>query len=173
MIHIEQLIQIGKIRKTHGVEGELLINIDPGISIDGIPDFIFCMIDHLPVPFFVKEQRQSSSHSFFVFLESIENVEDGSVLVGEPVYIENHSSIEGDVSVLGVVGLEMRTLDGTFLGTVESLDSSTPNLLFVCRNLEGKEFLIPGVDEFIHYIDVDKRVLIMDLPDGLLSLDSE
>ena len=64
----------------------------------------------------------------------------------------------------------MKLEGGRRLGTIVRVDDSTANFLFVVETPEGKEMLIPVVDEFITDISPDDRVLTVDLPQGMLEM---
>jgi 16S rRNA processing protein RimM len=48
------------------------------------------------------------------------------------------------------------------------VDESTVNTLFVIERPDGEELLIPAQEAFIEDIDHDERIIIFNLPEGLL-----
>ena len=46
---------------------------------------------------------------------------------------------------------------------------SPMNPLFELR-IDGQEVLIPAVDEFVTEIDIEQKVVVFELPEGMLSL---
>lgn len=56
------------------------------------------------------------------------------------------------------------------LGLITDVDDSTINTLFVIDH-NGKELLVPAQEEFILKMDEKKRLMTVQLPDGLLNLD--
>ena len=56
------------------------------------------------------------------------------------------------------------------VGTINSVDDTTENVLLEVTSPTGKDLLIPAAPALIHDIDEEQRVIIMDLPEGLLSL---
>ena len=57
-----------------------------------------------------------------------------------------------------------------FIGEVTDVDTSTVNTLFVVDR-DGDELLIPAQEELIAGIDQKHKIITVDLPEGLLSLD--
>ena len=56
------------------------------------------------------------------------------------------------------------------VGEIVDVDETTENALFiVCRN-DGSQVAIPAVDDLITTMDMTARVIDMDLPEGLLSI---
>lgn len=56
------------------------------------------------------------------------------------------------------------------LGEVVDVDTTTVNTLFVVKQ-EGEELLVPAQEEFILGIDQEKKLITVELPEGLLDLD--
>lgn len=67
-----------------------------------------------------------------------------------------------------LIGLHVRTVDGTEVGTVaEMLHLPAQDLLAVDR-AEGGEVLIPFVAELVPSVDLENGVVLVDPPQGLL-----
>jgi 16S rRNA processing protein RimM len=67
-------------------------------------------------------------------------------------------------------GLAVRTVEGTDLGVVEQMVHGPAQDLFVIRRPEGGELLLPFIAEFVPEVDLENRVLLVDPPEGLLTL---
>ena len=57
------------------------------------------------------------------------------------------------------------------VGTIDSVDDSTANILFEVTTEEGREVLIPASEDLIKDVDTNKKEIKIDLPEGLLDLD--
>jgi 16S rRNA processing protein RimM len=57
------------------------------------------------------------------------------------------------------------------VGVVTAVDDSTVNTLFEVESAEGREYLIPAQEAFITEIDHEERIIHMQLPQGLLSME--
>ncbi len=68
-----------------------------------------------------------------------------------------------------VVGFEVVDAEGERLGTVTRIWPRQGGDLLVVAG-PGKEHLIPAIKEFIRQIDIVKRTITIDAPDGLLEL---
>lgn len=53
------------------------------------------------------------------------------------------------------------------LGEITHVDDSTVNVLFVIER-DGREILLPAHEEFIRGLDKKRRLLTVEIPDGLL-----
>ena len=63
---------------------------------------------------------------------------------------------------------------GKKIGVVDYVDYDTENVLFCldATDSAGFQIMIPAVDDFIIEIDDDKQTIVMDIPDGLLELNT-
>ena len=68
------------------------------------------------------------------------------------------------------VGFKVEEIRHGELGLITDVDDSTINTLFVIDH-NGKELLVPAQEEFILKMDEKKRLMTVQLPDGLLNLD--
>jgi 16S rRNA processing protein RimM len=64
------------------------------------------------------------------------------------------------------MGLEAFTLDDRRLGRVEAILPTGSNDVYVVKD-GSKELLIPAIDSVVVDIDLDQKVLRVDLPKGL------
>ena len=72
----------------------------------------------------------------------------------------------GAVYLHELIGLEVKTTDGTLVGTVLGYFELAHGILLEIRR--GKEtVLMPYRDEFIAEVNTDERVLVVDPPEGL------
>jgi 16S rRNA processing protein RimM len=68
-----------------------------------------------------------------------------------------------------LVGLSVRTPDGTVLGEVTAVQHEAQDLLVV-RRTEGADVLIPFVSAIVPTVDLAGGFLVVDPPEGLLEL---
>ena len=67
------------------------------------------------------------------------------------------------------IGFDLQDSDGTHVGSIVDVDEQTENALFIVRHDDG-EILVPASDDLIVEFDIDQRVIVMDLPQGLLDM---
>ena len=78
---------------------------------------------------------------------------------------------EGEYSWSYFIGFDVKDVNHGDLGVIEHVDDSTMNVLFVIRRGDD-EILVPAHEEFIVELNHEERFMLLDLPDGLLNLDS-
>lgn len=69
-----------------------------------------------------------------------------------------------------LIGLKVKTASGSLIGRLDAVLPTGGNDVYVVKPIdgkEGKECLIPAVAEFIHKIDLNNKVMVVNLPEGL------
>ena len=74
---------------------------------------------------------------------------------------------EGVYYLADLIGLDVYTDEEEFLGKVDDIYSTGANDIYVVKNEEGKEKLLPGIDEVIKNIDIDSGKITVNLLEGL------
>lgn len=173
MIKREEIDKIGVFNKPHGIHGELSFTFtDDSFDREGA-EYLICMLDGIPVPFFMEEYRFRSDTTALVKLEGIDTAERARMFTNVEVYFPVKHKEEArpdELSWESFIGFHMEEIGHGKLGEVTDVDTSTINTLFVV-DYKGKELLIPAQEKFITGIDRKHTIITMDLPEGLLSLD--
>ena len=172
MIHSEEVFKIGKFTKPHGIKGEIALYFDNDIFDRVDCPYLICLLDGIFVPFFVTEYRFKGSETALFLLEDINTEEKAKLLSGKEVYfprkyMEENENPDQDYSWNYFIGFSAIDKNEGSLGFIESVDESTINTLFLIKDRE-KELIIPATEDFITGIDNKKKILYLDLPEGLI-----
>ena len=175
MIKKEEVYKIGLFNKPHGIHGELQFTFTDDI-FDRTEDcdYLVCLLDGIFVPFFIEEYRFRSDSTALVKLEGIDTAERARMFTNIEVYFPVKyvdAAEEGDVSWNFFIGFGMEDVNHGYLGEVVEVDTATVNTLFVVEQEDEEELLVPAQEEFIVGIDQEQKLITVDLPEGLLSLD--
>lgn len=173
MINKEELFLIGRVCKTHSLQGEVVCEFTD-FSFDE-HDAEFFVIDLGPflVPFFLEEYRFKSDIAAIVKFEGVETEIDAGKLVGKSIYLplEYKPQLTHDnLTWKDFVGFQLYDKHFGELGTIIYVDDSTANVLFVVP-YQGEDIYIPAAEEFVLDIQLEKKIIIMELPAGLLNVD--
>lgn len=176
MITREELIAIGHYNKPHGVAGELSATVD--VEID-VLDALSCLVsemDGIYVPFFVNSLRPKTSETVLLTIDGINSEQEAARLVNHDIYAlkrefrQESDDADADGYPLDYfIGFELQDSDGTRVGEIVQVDEQTENAIFIVDDGEG-ELLLPASDDLIVEFDLDKKVMVMDLPQGILDL---
>jgi 16S rRNA processing protein RimM len=69
-----------------------------------------------------------------------------------------------------LVGLSVRTVDGTQVGTVDNVLHSGQDVL-VIKSADGREVMVPFVKPLVPDVDIPAGILTIDPPEGLLNVE--
>jgi len=169
MIKKEDVYKIGRLGKAHGVKGEVSFQFDDDIFDTSDADYLILEIDGILVPFFMEEYRFRNDSLALVKFCHIDTQQRASELTGCDVYFPRsiaEQQAEG-LSLSSLVGFDLIEANGKEkVGTIAAIDDSTQNILFVLE--DGT--LIPASDDLITDIDTQQRQIVMNIPEGLLTL---
>ena len=76
---------------------------------------------------------------------------------------------EGQYYHFQIIDMRVHTQEREYLGQVIQIISTGSNDVYVVSR-EGKEILIPALDDVIKEMDVERGVMTVDLPEGLRSI---
>ena len=174
MIRPEDVYQIGRMGKAHGLKGEINFQFTDDVWDRVESDHIICEVDGILVPFFIEEYRFRSDTTAIMKLEDMTSIEEVQMLVNSPVYLEKQYQEElgeDEVSLHYFIGFKIiNGDDDQAIGTIIDIDDNTDNWLFIVEKEDGNEVMIPAHEEFIAEIRQEEKIMVMDLPIGLLDL---
>lgn len=131
-------------------------------------DFLFVLIDQKGVPFRINKINITGE---LVDLERIDSEEKVQELIGKEVGLDQ-SQIPEDYSGTAIDGFTLKAPNANFEGIISSVQEYPGQLMLnvICNN---SEYLIPFIQDWIRETDINARTLIMDLPEGLITSDSD
>jgi 16S rRNA processing protein RimM len=105
----------------------------------------------------------------------VDTMSDAELLAGFDVVVaadELHELPEGEDLYydFDLIGCEVVTASGEAVGAVESVMRTGAQELLSERRPNGREALVPFVDEICVEVDVAAKRIVVDLPEGLLDL---
>jgi 16S rRNA processing protein RimM len=111
----------------------------------------------------------SKGTCFFLEVDGIADMESASALVGSEVLIPEHileELPEGEYYWHDLIGLDVVTEDGCFIGKIETVFPTGSNDVYVCAGGE-REILLPGIADVVREIDMGKGQMVVRLLEGL------
>ncbi|MGL4364508.1 MAG: ribosome maturation factor RimM [Bacteroidales bacterium] len=166
---MENFVPVGRVQKTFGSNGELLIQLYDGqnIILDA-PYFI--EIEGLFVPFFVKKASPRGAKYIVVF-EGILYEEFAKELVGTDLLIKGSEILQTPKKYLHpLMGYSLHSETDEFLGTITDWLEVPNNPLLQVTSVDDEDILIPDNANFILKINKASKIVIMQLPVGLFTI---
>jgi 16S rRNA processing protein RimM len=165
-------ILLGRITKISGYEGAVAVKLEKTFT-ENIPrlESVFLEIDGKPVPFFISEYEYSGADILKLRFEDYETIEKVEEFVNCLVFLTSPpsgNSIADNPNEL--TGYSVLSVDNTLIGMVSELIQNPGQWLLAVKSEANKEILIPLHDDFIVSIDHNGKILVMDIPEGLLDL---
>ena len=168
MIQESDLTRIGKVVKTHGVNGEVKLSLEGGDA--NAYEYLICRVDGLFVPFYIEQGGHRSANGNIVKFEGIDSVADAGKLCGADVFIDGESAEDAGDDELPYdffIGYSIFN-DDKIVGTIEYIDSRTANVLAEVDTPDGGHVQIPFHPDFVLGINRKKKRIDMQLPEGLV-----
>jgi len=168
---MKDLVAVARLVKTRGLRGELVANI-----LTDFPE----RFDDLKKVFVVKSNGETSELEIEKFwfqkdrivlkfvgfdsIEAAENFRNCEVCVAEDeaVKLESDEFYDWELQDCAV-----ETIDGEKLGTVKEVLRTGGTEIIVVKGAE-KEYLIPFAEAICTVVDVEKKLIKVDAPEGLL-----
>ncbi len=168
----ESLLEIGKIVGTHGLRGDLKVRPtsgEPELLLEAEQVFL-----RLPTGSEISATpcRQTlHKGQVLLRLQGFESIDLAEPLVGGGIMLPQSllpELGEDEFYWHQLKGLKVVDLRLGELGRISSMFATAAHDTYVVKGAFG-EVMIPAVEQFIQQVDLDQRVMTVDLPDGLVT----
>ncbi|PKP04406.1 MAG: 16S rRNA processing protein RimM [Bacteroidetes bacterium HGW-Bacteroidetes-6] len=165
-----ELILVGKIVKTHGVNGELLLKLEPGKAPANTKEPVFLEFDGIQVPFFIHSSRNTTPVDWYVIFDDYQSLSLAEKLLGRAVSIPgtNLAAISDADPTEELIGYKVRDINFGYVGILKFIQQGMQDLMIIEN--DGREILVPFVEDFIMEIDDEDKQIVIETPDGLLDM---
>ena len=171
----EDCFFLGTVVAKYSFKGELLIKLDtddPKAYLS-LQSFLIEQESKL-IPCFTTKVRLHKSQLLRVSLEDVKSEKQADLMIGKSVYLpldELPKLEDNQFYFHEIIGYKVIDSMQGQIGTITGVnDTSSQVLLEVEYN--GRQILIPLVDELIQQLDKQQKQLYLSIPEGLLDLDS-
>lgn len=153
---------IGKLRRPHGVDGEILFEM----SSENIEHFLpgnQLFVGAKKKAFTISSLRQANK-LYLIAFEGIENREQAALITNQNIFIREESLIplpEGSFYHHEVIGMRVLDENETLLGEVIEIMETGANDVYVVKTTTGEEVLLPAVKSVIIQMDRDTGSMII------------
>ncbi|GGA39945.1 ribosome maturation factor RimM [Paenibacillus physcomitrellae] len=170
----EALLSVGKIVNTHGIRGELKI-----LSSTDFPDVRFAEGNRLlfvnpesgqQVPVTVQMSRPNKG-TFILKFKEFGNINEVEKFKGWDLKVTKDQTIElepDEYYFHEIIGCQVVTEEGEELGTITEILRPGANDVWVVKMKNGKQLLLPVIDDVVLDVDVPEKLVKIHLMEGLL-----
>ena len=163
------LLAVGKIRRPHGVTGDVLVDVYTDFPERLLPKVVLYAGDaHIPLT--IRRQRNHNDGILLAFDECTTPEQVGR-LRNQTLYIAEANAMElpeGEFYFHELLGLSVVDDAGKSLGKVSEILETGANDVYVVTDEVGHEILLPAIAEVILDIDLDTKIMKVHLLPGLV-----
>lgn len=168
---MQKRLEVGQIVNTFGIKGEVkVMPFTNDISRFDDLEKVYIKTRKDEKLYKVENARYHKNMVLLKF-EGIDNPEQADMLRNAFLEIDREDAIpleEGTYFIADLIGLEVYTDDEKILGKVEDIYNAGANDIYVIKDELGKQILLPGIDEVIKEVDLEKSKIIVHLIPGLI-----
>ena len=168
---MEDLLRVGVIANTHGIRGEVKVfpTTDEKERFKDLKKVILDM---------GKEQKvlEIQSVRFFKNLvilkfKGIDNINDIEMYKGKDLLVTREDAVpleEGEYFIAELLDLDVYSDEEEKIGVLYDVMQTGANDVYVVKTEEGKEILLPAIDECILDINLEESRMTVHIMEGLL-----
>lgn len=169
----QQYITIGQIAAPHGCSGEVRV-----LPVTDFPErFMTTERVYLSLGGLFTEKKVESANvqgrRIILKLAGIDSPEQAGRLRGALLQAPRQELWplqDGAYYHFEIIGLQVVTVDGSPLGEIAEILTTGGNDVYVVKNLNGEEYLVPALKSIIKEIDTAAGRMVIEPPPGLLEL---
>ncbi len=168
----EDCYYLGKITKKHGFKGNLILHLETDEpELYQNMESVFIETNGMLVPFFFENIGPHSKNKLLVKFEDL-TPEEAEKLINRSVWLplDTLPELEDDAfyyhEIIGYKVIDSRRGE---IGLIKNVNDSGIQALFEI-DFDGKQILIPVVDDWILEVNKDEKFIRIDTPDGLIEL---
>lgn len=154
-------LRVGVITTTHGIKGE--VKVYPTTSDIKRFDYLKeAFIDDIK---YEVEYVKYYKNNIIIKFKNINDMNCASKLRNKNIMVDRENAIplkKGEYFVSDVLGFDVYTDENEHLGTLDDIIETKANRVYVVNNL-----LIPEIKDCIINVDLQKRIMIVHLLEGL------
>jgi len=165
-------ILLGRIIKSYGFEGAVSVKLERTFDRKIFEmESVFLESEGKPVPFIVSSCEVIDNSLIRLIFDGYNSSEKISEFIGCRVFLTSSLEVvdpENDLHLL--IDYQIITTDNNLLGTVHGIIENPGQTILNIHTSLKKEILVPLHQDFIVRIDNKKKIITMDLPEGLMEI---
>ncbi len=160
-------LRIGRIINTHGIAGELKIDFNTDF-----PEQRFAKNSELLIAGekLVVQSSRPFKQFWLVKFSDHENINLVEKYKGEDIFINERKEprlSEGEFLVSQIIGLKVIDEKGNLIGKIADSFHTGANDVWTIKKSNGKEILIPYIDQVVKKVDLQTSTVTIELLEGL------
>lgn len=164
-------ILFGHITKTSGFDGAVTVKLEK-FFIENIPELesVFLEVEGRLVPFFITYSEYSGAATIKLKFDGYDSVEKINEFAGSGIFLTENKSDIKQADDKELIGYEVLIDGDRLLGTITEIIPNPGQLLLNVLTVQNRNVLIPFHEHFIVSINKTRKIIVLDIPDGLLEI---
>lgn len=171
---MEKWFNVGKIVNTHGLKGEVRVISQTDFADErykvGNSLFLFQDSKLKPLELKITSHRKHKNFDLLTFegyynKDHVEQFKDNVLKVPESFLMELD---QNEYYFHEIIGCEVSTLSGDVLGTIREILTPGANDVWVIQAKQGKDILLPYIDEVVKEVNIPDKKILIDPMEGLI-----
>ena len=171
-MNINECYYLGKVTKKHGFKGNVIIHLDTDEpELYHTLESVFIEQNGKLIPFFLEFSQTYQGDKLLVKFEDIEG-DEVDRLINRSLYLPLTTlpKLEGTSFYYHeIIGFTIYDQTNTEIGIIKAVNDSAAQAYFEV-DVDGKEILIPMIDQWILEVDRENKAILVEIPDGLLEI---
>lgn len=168
---MDDLLQVGIITATHGIHGEVKIfpTTDDNRRFKKLK---FCILDTGKEKIELEVEGCKFFKQFAILkFKGIDNINDIEKYKRCGLYVTRENAVRlrrDEYFITDLIGLTVQDENGVSLGILKEVLPTGANDVYVVKTEDGKELLLPAIKQCVQKIDLEQKVMIVHVMEGLL-----
>lgn len=163
---------IGEILAAHGIKGEVKVRkITDFIERFHIGETVYYENEQDELLPLVIDGFRTSNKGLLLRFEGYSSIDDVEQLLGMKLYIieEQLTTLkEHEYYYHEIIGCTVKANTGEKLGIIDSILSPGANDVWIVKDDQGKEILIPYIEDVVKQVDIENKEVTIELMEGLI-----
>lgn len=163
---------MGFIRRPHGIRGELGVDWK-GESLPEPGDLIYLGNGETEPAAWVVAASRNHNGQLLLSLKGLEDRTSAEKLAGSKLYLPRDAvppAGEDEAFVADLPGCQIFLPDGALVGELDHVEFPGGKMIWAIKGTGNAEILFPAEPQFISDLDMERRRIVIDPPEGLLEI---
>ena len=165
-------ILLGRIIKIIGYEGTVAVKLEK-IFTENIHrmESVFLEIEGKLVPFFISRSEYNGADILKLWFDGYNSNNKISEFIGCWIFLTSGTAInKNKAGPENLIGYSIFVEEDKLLGSISEVMTNSEQWLINVKSINKKDILIPFHEDFIVRMDKRKKVIFMNIPEGLTDI---
>ncbi len=167
------MLLIGKIIGTRGLKGEVKIYPYTNSPEDfGRVEKVYLNEDQANC--LILKKHKMHKNLIIALFEGINNIDKAEELKNTEIFLDKTEAqnflADDSYFYKDIIGVDVISLDNEHLGNIKAVNTSAKQDIFIVER-NGKEWMLPNVENFVKEVNLEENKIIVDLIEGLVDED--